>query len=365
MPRWRSGVSWCLALGAIAWLVLETRRLAELAGRHEAAARAAGAAAAAPAAIPLPAPGEAPPPAVDALDHARLQLELHRCEEQLRAVTALLQQREQADRERAAAAAALAERAARPLAPGVRACLEALQGCLRAEGFSAQRFLTAGSLVDRTLTDVELLDVDPDGFGATLVQAGRMTARLDRAASRFELRFHDGRRSQGAWSEPLPPDGWVLTFRDVDGRAFEAKLPFLVQAEGAYPTAADDQRPATDVDPITRRQWLERLERLLAEAGTEPSWRVSRFRGMQDGWFLGAELVGTDVRHHVVAGAHCDRIAVEVDATTGTVSLLLRDGVLRRGGAASTIAGEGYRMLLPKLTPKLATDAMYGMVVSR
>jgi hypothetical protein len=47
------------------------------------------------------------------------------------------------------------------------------------------------------------------------------------------------------------------------------------------------------------------------------------------------------------------------------VSLLLRNGSLRRDGVDSSITGEGLRVLLPNLTCKQASDAMFGMVVRR
>ena len=67
----------------------------------------------------------------------------------------------------------------------------------------------------------------------------------------------------------------------------------------------------------------------------------------------------------VMSSAHCDQLAVEIDERGGVVSLLLRGGVLRRGRLESTITGEGYRMLLPGLTPKETIDAMLGMVVKK
>ena len=59
------------------------------------------------------------------------------------------------------------------------------------------------------------------------------------------------------------------------------------------------------------------------------------------------------------------RVAVEIDERRDVVSLLLQDGALRRDGVESTIGAEGFRMLLPGLTPKQARDAMLGMVVAR
>jgi hypothetical protein len=126
--------------------------------------------------------------------------------------------------------------------------------------------------------------------------------------------------------------------------------------------AASERKP-TDVDASVRRLWLERFDALLSGSGTTPAWRLNRFRGMQDGWFLDCELVGTDGKNHVVAGAHCQKLAVEIDSTTGTVSLHLCDGTLHRGALESSITGEGYRMLLPNRSQEDATRTMVGMVV--
>lgn len=370
MPRWCTVGLAVVALAAIVLLFVETARLAELAGRHELDARQARAVAAhavaaatAPAASAPAAVEQAPAsPGGDALAWARLELELQTCRSQLQAVTALLEERN-AEIERRAAEAA---RIPPPMPEGVRLCLQALHTCLRVEGFGNQRFLSASRLDAEGLADVEMLDADADGLGATLVSAARMTATLDRAAGRLDLCFFDGHRTSGGKREALPDDGLLLTFRDVDGRLFEAKLPALVRGEGAYPDrTAPAGRPPTDVDPMTRREWLARLERVLEASGVQPGWRVTRFRGMQDGWFLDGELVASDENRHVAGGAHCKRLCLEVNGATGVVSLLLQDGTLRRGALESSITGEGYRILLPKLTPKSATDAMFGMVVTK
>ena len=63
--------------------------------------------------------------------------------------------------------------------------------------------------------------------------------------------------------------------------------------------------------------------------------------------------------------AQSRRLLLEVDEAAGVVSLLLKNGVLRRGGVESTITAEGFRMLLPKVTPKQALDIMLGMVVTK
>jgi hypothetical protein len=334
-------------LGAIGWLVRETFVLAAMVGDAELRARQATTAA----------------PGVDAVEYAQLRLDLKLATERLAAVEALLEQRQ---REAAALAAAAAASAPPPMAEGVRRCVLALQGELRAQGFLGPRFLRADRLVDGALEGVEILDADPEGIDVAFVHAARMTATLDRARGRLELRFVDGLRSSGGERQPLPVDGFVLAYGGVDGPALEAALPALVRAEGVYPEPrAATRRPGTDVDPLVRGQWLERLDLLLSRSGTAPEWRIQRFRGMQDGWFLTVELIGVDERRHVVAGAHCERAAIEIDEAAGVVSLLLRSGVLRRGGIESTISAEGFRMLLPNLTPAAARDAMFGMVVAR
>ncbi|MCU0865230.1 MAG: hypothetical protein MUC36_15705 [Planctomycetes bacterium] len=366
------------AAATIVWLGVETRRLAELAGGFEREAQLAQAqlarahltavpAPATPAAAMAAAPAPAPVASTDQdpVAYAQMALELATTRSQLAAVTKLLEQRN-AEAERRAAAVDRDNAAnLQPVPEGVRRCLQSLQDCLREEGFTAYRFLGAARLDGEGLHEVELLDTAGAEFGATFLSAARMTASLDRASGRLELRFFDGHRTVAGVREAIGADGFPLVFAEVDGRAIEARLPYLVRAEGQYPEpVADDRRRPTDLDPISRRQWFDRFDRLLATAGTNPRWRLSRFRGLDRGDFLDVELVGADARNRVVAGAHCARMAVEVDAR-GVVSLWLRSGVLQNEGVESSINAEGYRMLLPNLTPKQATDAMLGMVVHK
>lgn len=341
---------------ASTFLLVETRRLAELAGQQEAAARRAEAELArvltsAPAVV-----------ATDARAYADLALELATTQQRLQSVTELLEQRNAEQAKRASAAAAAS--ATRVVPDGVRTCLVALHDQLRKEGFTAQRFLGASAIVDRELRDVELLEVEADQLAVGFVRAARMTAVVDRARSTLELRFFEGERTVGGVATALAKDGWMLRFDAIDGEEFEARLPYLVRGEGQYAIAAAAPTEAT-VDASTRSQWLERVDRLLDMAGTSNKWRMSRFRGMRDGWFLDVELVATNDIHHVVGGAHCARAAIELDAAAGVVSLRMLDGVLHRDGTASSITGEGYRMLLPKLHCKQASDAMLGIVVTK
>jgi len=268
---------------------------------------------------------------------------------------------------RAAASEAAVAKSLEPLPDGVRLCLQNLHDCLHQEGYTGQRFLDARSLDGDGLHDVEVLDTHADGLSVAVIRAERMVAELDRGKGQLVLRFFDGFRSDRGERSALPKDGFPIVYEPIDGRLFEERLPFLVRASGVYPAAAPttrDRRP-TDLDATTRLQWLERFDRLLAAAGTAEQLRVNGFRGLQAGRFLDVQLLGTDDKHHLQLGADCKRFAVEVDAVAGIVSLLLQDGILRRAGVESTITAEGYRMLLPKVTPKMATDVMLGMVVTK
>ena len=371
-----------LAVGAVVWMLVETRRLAEVAGGHEVAAREARAAAARAAAevlrlqavAPMPAPAAAPdaavagaaggataPGAVDARTYAELRLELATTQQRLAAVEELLAQKQREAEARAAVAAA----AELPMSEGVRTCLFALHDRLRREGFTNLRFLGASAIVDGELRDVEVLDVAADQLSVAFLRGKRMTAVLDRSISRLSLRFFEGERKVAGASTPLPEDGFAILFDGVDGPALEAALPYLVRAEGNYPPPPLGEAKVPGVDPATRAQWLERVDGLLQRAGTADRWRMARFRGMRDGWFLDVDLVASDQKNHVVGGAHCARLAVELDPKAGIVSLRMVDGVLRQAGGESSIGGEGYRMLLPKLNCKQASDAMMGIVVTK
>ena len=303
---------------------------------------------------------------VDLDAFTRLQVDLHTTRQQLAAVTKLLEQRNAEIEQRRKVAAEGARNSLKPMPAGVRLCLDTLHECLRSEGYISQRFLRAASLDAEGLHDVEMLEPSADGLAVTFMTAKLMTAALDRGTGILQLRFFDGHRAEAGERAVLPKDGFAITFEEVEGPLFEGRLPYLVRGNGAYPMPAIEAgRPATDVDPGTRGQWLTRLGYLLGKAKTKESWRVTRIKGMSDGYFLTVELIGTDANNMVMSSAHCDQLAVEIDERGGVVSLLLRGGVLRRGRLESTITGEGYRMLLPGLTPKETIDAMLGMVVKK
>lgn len=352
-----------LFAGTTVWTVLECKRTAELAGWQEIEGRKARAEADAARADRDALQGRV---AAAGADVERLERELLTTREQLQAMADVVKRRTELEESRARAAAAAEAAASAPMPEGVRLCLQALHECLRAEGFPQLRFLSARALDAEGLHDVEALDSAGDGFVADLLVAERVTAALDRATGRLELRFLRGTRSRSGVHEPLPKDGLAIAFAPVDGRMLEARLPALVHAEGAYRDGeVVAARPASDLDPATRLQWLDRFDRLLATAGTPEQWRVNRLRGLQDGHFLTVQLLGTDDLHRLIAGVDCARMCVEVDRTANVVSLRMFDGVLRREGVESSITAEGFRMLLPKVTPQQAADVMLGMVVTK
>ena len=195
------------AVAALVWLLLETRRLAEFAGLQEIAAREARSARDAAVAERDAATAET----------VRLGHELAATRAQLQAMSDLVAERTEALRTAAAHAEAENFAALRAMPEGVRRCLEALHDCLRAEGFTAQRFLSARALDEDGLHDVELLDVHGDGLGAAFVRAGRMRAALDRATGRLELRFFDGHRSAGG--ERAATAGRWCSNRSTGGRS--------------------------------------------------------------------------------------------------------------------------------------------------
>lgn len=344
-------------LSAVAWLLRETRELAEQIGWAERDARVV---AARLVAVEAAAAAAAREGAAAAAERDRLATELAAALSRNTTLADALR----AHRERAAAAKPTAGWG--PMPEGVRSCLLALRDVLAAEGFPLPRFLAARALHERELADVEVLVADGDGLGAQCLAAGRMTATLDATAGRLELRFFDGVVTRGGVATALPADGWPLVYAPVDARFCAERLPALVQVVGALPAeaAAGAVRPA-DLDPVSRERWLERLDRLLAVAGLPEAWHVHRLRDLRAGWFESVQVLASDERGLLAGSIDGARMAVEVDRKAGVVSLRFCDGCLRRGATETTIRDEGYRMLLPKLTPSQATELMLGMVVER
>jgi hypothetical protein len=299
-----------------------------------------------------------------------LETQLVVATQQREAMAAVVQQRIEQERERLQAAAAAAERLRAPMPEGVRLCLAALHECLRLEGYALVRFLNARALDAEGLHHVEALVTHPDGLGVELLSAARMQAKVDRAEGRLRLVFLDGELRRNGEVHPLPEAGHELRFAPIDGQLFEQRLPALVEGLGDYPAGASNradrtQRKPGELDPLRRQQWLERFDRLLGQAGTAESLRLNRLQGLRELWFEEVQILGTDSKNLLAMSADCQRLAVEIDAAAGTVSLWLRDGSLRRGDTESTISAAGFRMLLPKISPQQAREIMLGMVVDR
>lgn len=367
MSRKLPWVLFALAAAAAAWLTWETRDLARRLGLAEAAARGAPAAAASGAASASPGVD------ADAAEVAELRRQVVRLEAELAesvqrsgAIADLVQERIAAEQRLRAEREDARRRANAPMPEGVRLCLLSLHDCLAADGFRGLRFLHARELADGELRQVELLDADPETLVSTLYLADRMTARLDRARGRLELRFHDGHRLVGAERAVFPPEGFPLELVPVSGRVWEERLPFLVRGEGAYPGSEPAPGPTEgQLDTAARLAWMERLNGLLARAGTDGRLQVKHLRGLHEARFTQVSLAGYDQRGLLQFHAAADDLCVEVDVRAGVAQLCLRNGVLHGSGGRSTISAQGYRMLLPDLTPGQATDAMLGMVITR
>jgi len=269
-------------------------------------------------------------------------------------------------RERSAvAAAASSALVLNPPPFGVQRCIHALRDCLRADGYEGMQLLRASALEDRELRDVEFLTIDRATGSAELVVCKRLTIVLDRSKGSARLSFADGSRRIDGLRSLFEGGVHEVVLDPVEARLWEERLPFLVRPEGAYPEAAAARSGARKLDRDTREQWLERLDTLLLDAGGEYKLRIAGFADLEGREFRSARVVGYDEGNLLAFSADCARLAVEVDARASVVSLRLLDGTLRRPGSESTIHAEGYRMLLPNVTPERASAVLMGMVVER
>ena len=270
------------------------------------------------------------------------------------------------DRERAAVRSA-SEESGRllPLPFGVRRCIETMRRCFDAEGYDDLRILRASAIEDFTLRDVEFVRIERDVPVAELIVAARMAMTLDRTTGQLALQFSDGfRRTQGVRRQ-LPEAGFQFDLQVLDGQMWESTLPFLVKAVGDYPPADQEESPKPVLDSILRLQWIERIDLLLSRSGLEDHLRVKGFRHLEDAVFRDVRVAGYDSNKLLAMQADCEEMAIEVDARAGIVSLLFRQGSLRREGTESKIGAQGYRILLPDVTPEQAVALMLGMVIRK
>jgi len=258
--------------------------------------------------------------------------------------------------------------ATRPLPEGLRLAVSTLHDLLRRSGHGDLRVLSARAIADKQMRGVELFAPPTDAaLGATLWQAERLGFHLDRKRGALTLRFHEGRVVRDGVAQPLPEGGEPLVLFDVDGPAFEERLPYLVVAEGEYPKPQPVTPPRARLDPFTEQSWRERLNRLLAAADTPCRYRVTELGGLADGRFLGVVLLASTDGNRLEQVVEVDRLAVRIDETAGTVDLELVGGVFHRAGGDTDLPRDepGQLILLPGVTPKEASLFLTGMVLRR
>ena len=248
-----------------------------------------------------------------------------------------------------------------PMPEGVRLAVRALTELLRDDGYERIRVLRARAIEDGALTDVELVERSPDGFGFAYFRASRLRVELDRATGSLRLVLDGGHALRDGEVEALDENGAVLALTAVDGPVWEARVPYLLTATGEYPEDAAAAPRRRGVDPITAAAWAGRLDGLLAEADVRPRWSVRRVDDLVDGELRGVLLVAT-AEGLLEATASARRAVVEIDRAAGAAWLVLLDGRLRRESGTTTIPEAGYRILLAGVAPARASELMLGLV---
>jgi len=252
----------------------------------------------------------------------------------------------------------------RVMPSGVRQALVDLNDCLQQDGYGEIRFHWASKISDGELIGAEFLEHRPETLKSVLYACGRLSFELDRQAGSLTLQMFDGSRSTESGTEDFPDGGEPLVLSEVDGRMWESRLPFLVEAKGEYPPGVEAASQPR-LDPVTRAAWLERVDHLLSLAETDLRYRLQSFRDLQDGRFLGALLLAYDQGHQLAMSAEANSLQVMVDRRAAMVSLSLRGGVLRKLGGESNIPDSGYQILLPGVQVDETIDVMLGMVIGR
>jgi hypothetical protein len=253
----------------------------------------------------------------------------------------------------------------RPMPEGVRLAVRTLEELLRDDGYDGFRILRAERLDGLVLHEVELLETDLESRRSTYYRAEQLAVELDRSTGAAVLRLVGGHAWIDGELAELPEGGLTIALPAVDGPAWEARMPWLVTARGSYPEPATRITEDEQLDALARAQWQERVDALLAEAGTDVRWQVARFRGLRDGWMLDVLVLGQSGGGLLERSAEADRVAIEVDRDAGTVALLLSGGTLHRKAGTNTIPESGYRIALPGVTAERAIGTMLGMVVDR
>ncbi len=248
---------------------------------------------------------------------------------------------------------------------GLRRSLVALNDCLREDGYPGMRFMAASGIQDKTLSKAEMYEHEARGLGSDLYLAAEVTFLLDRSKGKLTMWFRKGTMVKDGQRQTIPAEGCPVVLPSVFGPMWERRLPFLIRADGDYPEPAHKKVRPKPLDPVSRGDWLLRLDQLIRAAKTHLRYRVDRFRGLKDATFQEVLLLGYDDKKRLAESAEVAELQVVVDKRRGTVELMLRDGLLRKPGGQTRIDAEGYRILLLGVTPTEASDSMMGMVVQK
>ena len=198
-------------------------------------------------------------------------------------------------------------------------------------------------------------------MSSTIFIAKQVTLHIDRAKGTLIMTFKDGYRRGPGGREVILETGNAVVFPDANGKQWESRLPFLVQAEGEYPVEVAEVRKPR-MDRARRSGWVKRINDVLAKATTEKRYRVETFRDLESGRFTEALLLGYDDSKRLAMSAEVEGLSIHVSDRGKYVELVLENGTLRKLGGETPIPDGGYRIRLIGVEPSQAIDGMLGMV---
>ncbi len=244
---------------------------------------------------------------------------------------------------------------------GLRQALSDLNDCLRVDGYAEFRFHRATMIRDAELQGAEFIEHHRGSLKSVSYVAGKLRFELNRETGSLSMTLQEGSMTSELGVVDFPEDGFPIVLNEVDGPMWESRLAYLVNAVGEYPEeVVAASKPG--LDPVTKSVWLERVELLLASANTDLRFRLQEFHDLREGRFVDALLLAYEDGRRLAMSAEAKSLQVLVDREAGSVSLLLRGGVLRKVGGESRISTSGYRILLPDVSVEECLDLMLGMV---
>ncbi|MCA8942574.1 MAG: hypothetical protein KDB80_08475 [Planctomycetes bacterium] len=292
----------------------------------------------------------------------RLELELHQAIETRQSLLGTIDEKiAELDELRAERQERL-RRATKAPPEGVRLALLAIQRRLEADGYDGLRFLSAARIEDRELREVEATEYRRDWFSTAVYSVDRASFELDRATSTLTIRCREGKVIANDVERELGENGETIVLTSVDGRAWEAELPYLLVARGAYPEDVEPEQVLPSIDDATARIWVERLNLLLDQAETDLHYRVARVRDLRDARFVDVLMHGYDEHKQLAASGKSSTCEVRVDPSADTAELVLRDGTWRSRTGKTPIEESGMRILLHGVDAASARATMLGMV---